>query len=142
MSLPLKLIRDRLSDQVESFRDIRGAAELAAAFEQSQFENRAYVVPLQSRAGGNGLVNAVSQRVEVSFAVAFWSRNVSDAQGGGAMDAVTETSESVIAALLGWSPAPEIEPILYAGGRLMRFANNAVLWGDEFTTAYYLRSTQ
>lgn len=133
-------IKQRLKDEVTAFKTVAGAAALAAALQNGQFSHSAYVFVSKVGAGDNQLANRVSQLVPVEVTAAYWVRNVSDATGEAAQEEIEDLRESVIAALLGWSPAGIASPFLYRGGEVIDFRFGTVLWADKFVINTYLRS--
>lgn len=134
-------IRERLIAQVPAFASVAGGPSLAQAMQHGQFSHSAYVFVSKVSAEGNQLANQVSQRVPVEITVAYWVRDASDASGEAAMDGVEDLREAVLAALLGWTPEGQVEPLLYRGGAVVSSAFGAVLWADQYTIQTYLRRT-
>lgn len=132
-------IKDRLIAQVPAFATVAGAAALALALKQGQFNHQAYVFTSKIGAGNNGLVNAVSQRVQHEITVAYWASDVSDSTGEAVMEDIEDLRDSVITALLGWTPDGLMVPFLYRDGAVMQFNFGRVLWGDRFVIDTYLR---
>lgn len=132
--------KKQLSDHVSHFKRVVGAVELAAAIERQNFGADAYVVPLESRPGPNQVLNAISHNTQRGVAVIFQVRSAGDPTGDKAMDDLEERIGQVIKAVLGFSPGDNFTPFQYAGGRLLDFVNSAVIWTEEFTTSYMVRS--
>lgn len=95
----------------------------------------AYVLIMSESADANPLIGVHSQIVTTRFAVEVMVANsASPATGGEAQASLEAVRDEIKAALLGWQPAPEAEPISFAGGQLIEFAGNLVIWRDTFTT--------
>ena len=126
---------------------VAGAAEFAAITEASLPRAPAlWVVPLRETAAANPLTGALHQRITVALGVVYAVRQVQDAIGGAASDSLTDLRSAVLSALLHWTPslvtgAPtaDPEPLVYAGGGLLHFANALLFWQDQFTTRYTVR---
>ncbi|WP_421793514.1 phage tail terminator protein [Hydrocarboniphaga effusa] len=134
-------IKARLIEQVPEFKTIAGAPTLAMAMKTGNFTHSAYIFISKVNAEANGLVNKISQRVPVEVSVAYWVRNVSDSTGEAALDDVEDLRLAVLEALLGWTPAEQIEPFLYRGGSVVSSQFGAVLWADQYVINTYLRRT-
>ena len=136
----LPLITARLESTVSALRRVAGAADIAAAEEDLKRMPAAYVLPLRERAGENYLDNAVSQRVARAFGVLYAVRNLRDARGDAAHVHLEELRTEGRAALLGWEPDDDHEPIEFRGGRLLRLTNPILFWQDEYETAHLVRA--
>lgn len=135
----LQPVRDRLAAEIPEFKRVAGAAELTIALQRGQFTDTAYVAQTEVIAGKNRIATGHSQEETTRFSVAYWVRDVSDADGQAAMDAQEAWRLKVVNALIGWAPTPDHGTVSYRGGKLLAFRNGGLLWADEFTTAYLLR---
>jgi hypothetical protein len=139
MDLP-DTIATYLKASVAALQKVSGAADFASAgIDLKGKLPVAYVLLLSDRAGSNQLINAVEQHVEVRFGVVLAVQNLRDAIGKNAHSDLDPIIQSVIAALLGWQPDTDHDPVLYSSGRLLQLADSVLWWQLEFTTAYYLR---
>lgn len=126
---------------------VAGAAAFAALTEASLPRAPAlWVVPLRETADANLLIGGLHQRITVTLGVVYVVRQVQDAVGGAANDDLADLRGAVLGALLGWTPAlatgaptADPEPLVYAGGGLLQFANALLFWQDQFTTRYTVR---
>jgi hypothetical protein len=140
----LDAVGQRLDTSVSALKKIAGAADFASAGMDIKSKGAlpaAYVLPLAERADANGLANAVSQRVEVRFGVILAISNLRDALGKNAQGDLAGLRTSVFAALLGWQPDADHDPVTFGGGRLLQLQDGLLWWQDEFVTAYYLRDS-
>lgn len=136
----LSAVEARLAT-VSALKKIAGAADFASAGADLKGKlPAAYVIPMTERAGGNSLVSAVSQHTEARFGVVLAVSNLRDARGQNAHGDLAPLRAAVIAALLGWQPGPDYDPVLFGSGRLLQLQDGVLWWQDDFVTAYYLRS--
>lgn len=133
-------IKARLLDQVPSFATIAGAAGMAAAMTNGQFGYSAYVFQSSKTARDNQLVNAVSQVLPHEITVAYWVQDVSDATGEALMDTLSDLSDEVCAALVGWTPDGLKSPLFYKRGAIVDFRFGRAIWADIFSIDTLLRS--
>jgi hypothetical protein len=99
---------------------------------------RAFVLPAARRPSPNDTgTQVVRQRVVETYTVLLaFSRR------GELFDAMGETSDAVIAALLGWQPEGATGVFEYAGGGMLPVDLNegVIFWGDNFAINSQLRS--
>lgn len=125
---------------VTALKKVSGAADFASASIDLKGKlPAAYVLPLNDKAGRNEMANAVMQKVDVRFGVVLAVQNLRDALGKNAQSDLDPIRKAVIAALLGWQPDTDHEPVLYGSGRLLQMADGVLWWQLEFVTAYYER---
>lgn len=79
---------------------------------------------------------AHAQTIQTRFGVLLAVRDVSDAKGAAASEALDAVRETVISALAGWKPASVDETIEFRRGSLIDIANGVSWWLDEFGTSY------
>ncbi len=127
-------------DTGSNFREIAGAADLRSLLKSRVAQNGCYVFRLRNRAGQNQLDNGTSQRVVESYAVVVVTTNRRDERGGDSSDANEALCQQVDAALLGWTPDPDAEPMEYGGGQLVSMQNGSFYWQEVYTTARYRRA--
>ena len=136
-------IRQLIEARIEAecrFREVAGAADLPNVLKGRATTPGCYIYRASVRAGNNGLVNAVSQRIEETYAVVIVSRNVRDPRHGDSADENEALCAQVSAALLGWQPDETTEPMEYAGGRLVSLLNGAYYWQEHYRTARHRRA--
>ncbi len=125
---------------VTGLKKVAGAAAFAAAQNTTVTPPCAYVIPLGDNAAPNRMLSgAIEQRVTERFAVILAATNARDTQGYAANDGLETLRAAVIAALLGWQPSTDYDPIEYGKGGMLALANNIFWWQLEFVTAYYER---
>lgn len=134
------VIADRVRDQVTDLREVSGAADLRGVLDGRVTAPAAYVFRLRNSAGANQLDNAVSQRVQESYAIVVVSQNLRDARGGDSSDANEVLCDQVIGALLGWLPDPEADALEYGGGQLVSMKDGYFYWQEIYTTARLRRA--
>lgn len=100
----------------------------------------AYVMPIAETAGPNRLANGVRQQVAARVGVVLALGNLSDRRGGPAAEALEAVRDAVKAALVGWPPSADDEPLTFAQGRAVTFADGVFWWQDEFATGSTLSS--
>jgi hypothetical protein len=134
-----------LSPIVERLRErvawpVAGAAQLAAVQSVPQ-PLMGWVLPLAERAEANQTIGGVYQRLTVRLAVVLYVRQVADARGEAALEALEPAREAILSALVGWAPAAEHAPLELRNGRLLTLADGALWWQDEFETTFSRRFT-
>ena len=142
MDLDLDLWITRIDDNVDDLHGrVSGAAELAAVRESAQTTPAAWVIPVADDAGGNVLLNAVSQRVTERIGIVFAVRNVRDKRGATAHNALRAIRRAVKNTLIGWLPDPDEAAVVFSRGRLIDFSDRVIWWQDEYLWAYEERKT-
>lgn len=129
----------RLKGVTSGFRAILGAAELAAAQDNTVVTPSAYVYPLSEVPGPNTLQNVQNQVVTARMAVAIAVRNLADPVGYAAQKELKLLRQETFKALLGWAPDSESDTVKAGPGRLMKFSDQVLWWQDEYTTQFYRR---
>lgn len=87
----------------------------------------AYVIPLDDNPGEQQASNTLRQDITDSFAVIVCLSNVADEKGQGSAKSVHQVRKLLWAALLGWPPSDEYDPIEYEGSQLLAL-DRARLW--------------
>jgi hypothetical protein len=121
---------------------VQGAGEygLVAAPPPLARQPAAYVIPLADVGGANSLAaGPVRQRVVRAFGVIVLLANLRDARGQAATEALEAVPAAVRAALVGFQPTPDHDPIEFRRGQLMDVSEGALAWRDEFETAITVR---
>jgi hypothetical protein len=137
----LTLIRDRLTAQT-SIKKVGNAADLDAVMRGGiPTLPAAYVLPLgESGEEPDMMENTYMQHVAAQFGVVIAVRDLTDAQGDAALEALRPISKEVDDALVNWSPdGDELDPIGYAGGQLIGFRDQVIFWQKDFVTGFYIR---
>ncbi len=135
-----KNIEDRLKAQVSDFREVAGAADLRSVLDGRVSAPACYIFRMRNRPGKNTLDNAVSQRVDESYAIVVVSQNLRDTRGGDSSDVNETLCDQVNTALLGWTPDPTAESMEYGGGQLVSMKGGFFYWQDIYRTARYRRA--
>lgn len=139
MDFSLTPIAERIRAQAPLFKKVGIAADLAAARRELKLEPAAFLIPVLERASANSLENGVSQFVLQRFGVVLAVRNLRDAAAEHAQEELAPVRDALFAALIGWAPDAERDPVTYAGGRLIGLTDRVLWWQDSFDTSYYLR---
>ncbi len=130
--IALSPITDRLT--AAGMRHVSGALEFAGLTRPPAKLPAYFVVPQNERAGKNELVNGISQKIEIEFAVII----VIDAAGrnqDGIREDLKERIDAVCDALLGWAHPEAIGPTYYSGGQLLAAGGSVLAWQTRFRTA-------
>lgn len=131
----------RLTASVPMLKLIGGAAQFQTAAESlPKGTPAAFVIPLEENPGSNAMGDMVIQRVAVTFGVILVVRNVSDAKGEAARQGMETLRATVKAALLGWQPSPEFDPLERGRSGLLTFKESHMWWQDIYLTSYIDRS--
>jgi hypothetical protein len=134
------LLEARLRAFVPELTEVAGAAGLASIAKARLSDGGCYLFQERIAASPNGMINATMQRLTETIAVLIVVRNVQDARGGDAADAVFALRALINAALLDWQPDPGADPLEYGGGTLVTFADGFLIWKDSYMTNQYLRA--
>ncbi len=140
MSTLRQLIEARVKAQCADFKEVAGAASIGNVLNGRLSDSACYIFQETRKVSDSNLVNFTRQRVSLSFAFIIVVRNVKDARGSDAADACAALQEAVQAALLGWTPDSNSEPLEYAGGNLISFENGFFIWKDSYKTAQHINS--
>jgi hypothetical protein len=141
-TLDLSSIVGRLRDRATVLRMVGGAVDLEAARRNGlATDPAAFVMPARDRVGDSPYMDGVvSQKVAAEFAVVLAVKNVADATGEAALDALAPVRNSVGAALLAWTPDNADSHCEFVGGELATFGDGVLLWADSYRTSYTVRS--
>ncbi|MDE2388927.1 MAG: hypothetical protein KGN35_07595 [Betaproteobacteria bacterium] len=131
----------RLKTEVTALKLVGGAADLSAATDSVIQKPAAFVLPNSERASASRTgTMLVSQENTVRFAVVIAVQNLRDKRGEQAQTDLVGLRNSIVAALHGWNPDADFNPIEYGGGKLLQLTDQVLWWQDEFLTAHLLRS--
>lgn len=131
------LVIPRLKEQVAA---LSGRVAAAASLEQAMDQTgvavpHAFVVPGAEVAEGEVMLSPLVQDVTLRFSVVLGVANTADERGQGAIEAIVDLRNSVVAALVGWTPdAARFAPLLYAGGDEVIVTRARAHTQFEFTT--------
>ena len=133
-------IETRISEQCwDHFNEIAGAADLNSILAGRVSAPGAYIFRLANAAAENTRVNAISQRIQESYAVVVVTRNVRD-KGRDSSDESEALCDLISNCLLGWEPASAEAPITYTGGKLITLRDDILFWQEVYKTARYIRA--
>ncbi|MCU0963537.1 MAG: Gp37 family protein [Burkholderiaceae bacterium] len=138
--MDVSAIITRLRDQLSGFVAIGGAAELDAAIENTPGTPAAYVLPLAETGAEPDLLGIYRQRLTHEFAVVLVLGNLRDPLGAAASIDLASKRGAVRAALAGWAPNADGEPVIFSGGALLMFQEQRLWWRDEFRVRSEYRS--
>lgn len=134
------------TDQVESrLRDlgilqtVEGAASYAAVRSLKEFRTPCAYVVLTNEKPDNKEPKAGQQRAMVTFGVVIAVHNYRDRTGGELKDTIRPILGAVRGALMGWKPdVPGGRPVKWAGGDVIDYDDNTLLWGEVYTTQHFI----
>ena len=107
---------------------VGGAVQFKALGEKSALPIPcAYVIPLDDNASERLAGNTARQEITDGFAVVVVMSNKPDEKGQGSALNAHNMRTLLWAALLGWCPSEEYDPIVYEGGQLMKL-DRAEMW--------------
>lgn len=123
-------------------RTVEGVASIPAIFAGGAVPTPAlYVVDLGDvPVAPNELINGVMQRVSATFGLVIVTSNQYDGRGKAASDEKDAIRLAARAILLGWTHADMAEAAEYAGGQMVDFDDQLLVWQDQYVAAYYERS--
>lgn len=132
---------ERLQAEVSLLKNVAGAAELARAAEDLKQNPSAFVLPGAERATGSVTgTSVVSQQNTTRFGVVIAVQNLRDPRGDKAQEDLRTLRTAIMAALHGWQPDSDFDPIEFGGGRLLQLNDQVLWWQDDFLTTNLLRS--
>lgn len=134
------LIEMHIRASIPEFSEVLGASGLDNIISGRLTNRGCYIFKASTVASPNNVINAIAQKVTLTFAVLIVVRNVLDIQGGDADDDSSELQESLQSCLVGWSPDGMAAPMTYGGGALVSFKNGLHIWKETFITQQYLRA--
>lgn len=133
MDLTPVITRLREQCPTGTFRQIGGAAELDAAISSAPVTPSAFVMPLADRPDDPHLASYHLQHVMRHFSVVLCIANRADATGEAAASDLASRRHAVRLALRDWAPDDTTgDPIVFSGGRVLRFADGRLWWADEY----------
>lgn len=134
---------ERLRASVPELREVAGAANFAAVKNLRDFVVPGAHVVLTSERPDNQEPRGGRQRAIVTLGVAVAVRNYRDVTGGELKDALSPILSGVRNALIGWLPPEQgARPMKWAGGDVIDYDDNTLLWGDVFQTQHFIGAAQ
>jgi len=130
------LVIARIKAQVPELLDVLTGADLAAINTTPPLRYPcAYVYSLSESGNDNRYMTGMTaQRRTQAVGVLLLVRNVRDAVGHAAKVDLDALRIKLDAALFGYVPAPEYEPLIFTRGALVQLADGVLLWQDDYTT--------
>lgn len=117
---------------------ISGGIDLDAVAESVLLQNpSAYVIAVDDEASDNDLQTGVRQGITDRFNVVL-ALDTKDERGQQAADLVHEFRKELWKALVGWSPGPEYDPLVYDGGGLVLINRARVVYRFSFSAGFQL----
>lgn len=130
-----------LQASVPALKQVGAAAQFQSAVESNpKATPAAFVISLGDDPGASAMADQIIQRVATTLGVVLVVRNLSDSKGVAAGEDMEALRAAVKAALLGWQPAPEYDPLQRGRGTLLAFKDGHMWWQDIYLTASYDRS--
>ncbi|MAN51214.1 MULTISPECIES: phage tail terminator protein [unclassified Marinimicrobium] len=129
----------RVREQVTALRAVEGAASFAAVQNLRDFVVPGAYVVLTRERPDNQEPRGGRQRAIVTLGVVVAVRNYRDVTGGELKDALNPILNGVRNALIGWTPPEQgARPMKWAGGDVIDYDDNTLLWGDVFQTQHFI----
>lgn len=122
------------------FKEVAGAVNLQAILDGRIEPNGCYIFRERNNAGSNTLMNAVSQLQTHYIGFVLVSRNVRGERGADSSDENEALCDALQAVLLGWEPSSNHSITEYAGGTLISFKNNLLIWRELYQTTSLIGS--
>ena len=117
---------------------VGGAADYTQAAQDTQNHSTGlWVIPLAEQAEPNALVTGVRQRITGTVGVIIAVRQLRDATGRAALDALDPVRDAVRTRLVGWVPVAGHDPVIRGHGALLDFTHRVLWWRDEYTSAWH-----
>lgn len=145
MDFSVEPIITRLDDlrTAGTFRQVGGAGDLAAAYDDLKQAPALFVIPARNTGGRNELSTDpdVRQKVNVTFAVVYGVQHLGDAAQRKALDALAPLRTAVFDQLIAWRADGEADLVLFTAGQLIanRARDRTLWWQDLFSTGFYYR---
>jgi len=135
----IESILGRLRDQVEPLRLVAGAAGFSAASESNPpAVPAAYVFRTGEAASDEASIDApFLQRIELTIAVVLVVRHVGGTPGDGAAGDLEALAQAVKAALRGFAPSTEHDPLVLQQSALVTFRDRHEWWQQTWQSATY-----
>lgn len=142
-SFPIQQIIDRLRSTVSTFRQVAGAADLAAVTNLSDFPTPcAYVLtarevfePAKTGYGTRGQQIPVQQASQVQFGVVLVVRNYREQRGAQVTDDLESMLTAERGALMGFIPdIGGARPCQLRQGEIKRYDQSTAMWVDLWQT--------
>lgn len=129
---------ERLRTECSALRQVAAAIEATT----TPVFPVAWVFTVEEGAQPNSLANAHSQRLSATLAVEIVVRNAREQTSSELSgDLLEDIRDQIFAALAGWKPDDEHEPMEFARGELVAFEPGTVTWRDLWTTSRLVRAT-
>ncbi len=144
MSTLRKQLKERIAQSSLglSLAMVGGAANLAEVLEgaaQGQALPALFVWCQECKTQANELVNAHSQRITETLAIAIIVNNNSMGEQGDSSDDAEAIRVALRTLIAGWIPDPAIEAFEYRGGKMITLENGIYYWIENYATSYYIR---
>lgn len=129
----------RVRDEIPDLRLVGGSIEFGAVEGRPRTTPACFVMQGRENAGGDaGSSEHLRQRVDTTVEIFLAIRNVSDARGEAAADAIRPFRVQLWTALLGWKAPGADLPTAFAGGNPFAFREQTLWWVDRFRTTYWV----
>lgn len=135
-----QLIQDKIIDSNIDFKEVAGAASLKDVLSNRLSVPGCYLFRQRNQATDNKMIGITSQNVTQSISIVIVTNNVRDARGADSSDDNEFYCEAVQAAILGWQPGSEYDPLEYNGGALASFKSGLFVWQETYKTSSLIRS--
>jgi hypothetical protein len=126
-----------------TFRQVGGAGDLAAAYNELKQTPALFVIPARNTGGKNELSTDpdVRQKISMNFAVVYGVQHLRDAANRSALDALAPLRTAVFDKLIAWRPSGDGDLVLFTAGQLIanRAQDRTLWWQDVFSTGFFYR---
>lgn len=112
------------------FREVAGAAEYAQVNPASIPAPSAWLVRAADKVDDLG---ENTDEVVIGFDVVIAIKNAKERKSATTDDALLSYRKAVYALLRGWEIEPDIKPIKFSGGRVLRYSDGDLVWADKYT---------
>jgi hypothetical protein len=131
--MDLSPIITRLKASNIGLKKVGDSADLDAALRATATPSPSAFLILNGETNSDEDADFDSIALEVTFSVVLALSNKRDAKGSAATLDLSVIRPKVIKALVGWIPdADSGYPIEYSSGRILRFEDGVIWWGDEY----------
>ena len=139
----LDLVKDRLIARAPALTSVEVVDNVDSISRGTALGTGAAIIaPLRDSADENALITAFRQLVHVEFVVAVVIRISDDSKGSARVAAYREFKRQIEAALAGWQPTDEADPIALVGGQGGRISANVSVYAQTWETTRFLTGTE
>jgi hypothetical protein len=127
----------RLMETGTPFRISGGAGALADVKDTPAATPAVFAFVSEERSAPSETFGRTLQRTAASIAVVIVTKNLSQQNNAAAVEDIDALKAYCRRKLIGWVPAPDVEPLEHAAGELQQAFGGTVWFEDAYTTAFY-----